>query len=207
MRLRNPRGEASGQLLTTPEQAEEAGEAGLGFVVLRTVIAEDEQDKRSMSARAADERRMIAESIVGRESGIVGWTITWTGRGWWQSLADYLTLVQKSAALGRRHGMLIVPSVKYHRPAPEESTWRTDEYTCTTRRLLDAFERGGGTSRPHALGKRLLSHPGRVRPCSEPRNHLPMAGRRPRIDPRAPRLVESFSDSNSSTPGRGRLSA
>jgi hypothetical protein len=142
--LRNPWGKASGQLSMTLGQVEEAAEAGLGFVVLKTVIAEDEQGERSMSAWAVDERRMIAEPIVGRESGIVGWTITWKGRGWWQSFADYLTLVQESTALGRRHGMLVVPSVKYHLPAPEESAWRTEEYAYTTRQLLDAFERGGG---------------------------------------------------------------
>ncbi|MEO6809842.1 MAG: hypothetical protein ABI353_12080 [Isosphaeraceae bacterium] len=143
--LRSPWGKASGQLSMTLGQVEEAAEAGLGFVVLKTVIAEDQQGQRSMSAWAVDERRMIAEPIVGRESGIVGWTITWKGRGWWQSFEDYLTLVRESTALGRRHGMLIVPSVKYHLPAPEELTWRTDEYTYTTRQILDAFEHGGGS--------------------------------------------------------------
>jgi hypothetical protein len=34
--------------------------------------------------------------------------------------------------------MLVVPSVKYHLPAPGEAEWRVEEYTETTRRLLDA---------------------------------------------------------------------
>lgn len=138
-RLRNPWGKASGQLTMRAGQIEEAASAGLGFAVLKTVIAEDAAGVRSMDAWAIKESRMVAEPIVGRESGESGWTITWKGRGWHGSLDDYLILVREAAALGHDRGMLIVPSVKYHLPAPGEDGWRTEEYAETTRRLLDAY--------------------------------------------------------------------
>src|SRR6185437_5116505 len=45
----------------------------------------------------------------------------------------------EASALGRDHGVLVVPSVKYHLPAPDEDTWRVGEYVATTRALLDAY--------------------------------------------------------------------
>src|SRR3954451_1564701 len=81
---------------------------------------------------------MVADPIVGRATGARGWTVSWKGRGWWQPFDDYLELVREAAALGRAHRMLVVPSVKYHLPGPGEDHWRTEEYTETTRRLLEA---------------------------------------------------------------------
>jgi hypothetical protein len=138
IRLKNPWGKASGQLSMRLRQIEEAIEAGLGFVVLKTVIAEDAAGGRSMNAWAIKESRMVAEPIVGRESGARGWTISWKGRGWWDSFSAYLDLVRESTEVGRTHGMLVVPSVKYHLPAPSEPRWRVEEYVETTRRLLEA---------------------------------------------------------------------
>ena len=142
--LKNPWGKGSGQLSLNRSQIEEAGAAGLGFVVLKTVIAQDAAGDRSMAAWAIKESRMVAERIVGRESGATGWTISWKGRGWWQSFDEYLNLVREGTALGRAAGMLVVPSVKYHLPSPGEQRWRSEEYTTTTRSLLDAYEAGGG---------------------------------------------------------------
>ena len=142
--LRNPWGKASGQLSMRRSQVEEAIEAGLGFVVLKTVIAQDAEGRQTMAAWATKEARMVAERIVGRTSGATGWTISWKGRGWWQTFDAYLELVRAASALGRDHGMLIVPSVKYHLPAPDEDTWRVEEYTTTTRALLDAYVRPRG---------------------------------------------------------------
>jgi hypothetical protein len=142
IRLKNPWGKASGQLSMRLRQIEEAVDAGLGFVVLKTVIAEDAGGGRSMSAWAIKEARMVAEPIVGRTSGAHGWTISWKGRGWWDSFEAYLDLVRESTSLGKAHGMLVVPSVKYHLPAPGEPRWRVEEYTETTRRLLEAHPDG-----------------------------------------------------------------
>jgi hypothetical protein len=40
--------------------------------------------------------------------------------------------------------MLVVPSVKYHLPAPGETTWRHEEYLETTRALLAAYQSPDG---------------------------------------------------------------
>jgi hypothetical protein len=120
-------------------QVEEAIDAGLGFVVLKTVIAQDAEGRQTMADWAIKEARLVAEPIVGRSSGARGWTISWKGRGWWQTFDEYLELVRATSARARDHAMLIVPSIKYHLPAPEEETWRVEEYAATTRALVDAY--------------------------------------------------------------------
>ena len=150
--LKSPWGVASGQLSMRLAQVEAAAGAGLGFVVLKTVIAQDATGERSMAAWAVKESRMVVERIVGKQSGKEGWTVTWKGRGWWQSFEEYLTFVRESVAVGLREGMLIAPSVKYHLPGPGQNEWRTDEYVETTRALVEAF-RSGGQSGPMPLEK------------------------------------------------------
>ncbi len=142
--LRNPWGKASGQLTLNLAQLEEAAAAGLGFAVLKTVIAQDAGGNQSMGAWAMKESRMVAEPITSPLTGARGWTITWKGRGWWQSFDDYLTLVREGVALGRSRGMTVIPSVKYHLPGPGQTEWKVDEYVDTTRALVDAWSRGGG---------------------------------------------------------------
>ncbi len=137
--LKNPWGKASGQLSMTARQVEEDVAAGLGFVVLKTVIAQDEHGDRSMSAWAIPEARMVAEPIIG-QSGEQGWTITWKGRGWWQSFEAYLQLIRDARRLADGSGTLIVPSCKYHLPSPNEPDWRRGEYAFTTRRMLEAWQ-------------------------------------------------------------------
>ena len=144
MSIRNPWGKASGQLSLNRAQIEEAADARLGFVVLKTVIAQDAQGHQSMSAWAIKEAQMVAEPIVSPKTGAEGWTITWKGRGWWQSFADYLELVRACSSIGRDRGLLIVPSVKYHLPATPGEAWREDEYRETTRQLLLAYQAGAG---------------------------------------------------------------
>src|SRR5436305_12899614 len=99
-------------------QVAEAAAAGLGFVVLKTVIAQDARGARSMDAWAIKESRMVVEPIVGVASGARGWTVTWRGRGWWESLDAYLALVRDSVSVGRERGMVVAPSVKYHLAGP-----------------------------------------------------------------------------------------
>jgi dihydroorotate dehydrogenase len=144
MTIRNPWGKASGQLSLNRGQVEEAADARLGLVVLKTVIAQDAQGHQSMAAWAIKESQMVAEPIASATTGAEGWTVTWKGRGWWQPFADYLELVQAAAAIGRDRDLLVVPSVKYHLPSPGESTWRESEYRDTTRALLDAYRAGAG---------------------------------------------------------------
>ncbi len=136
--LRNPWGKASGQLSMTARQVAEDVEAGLGFVVLKTVIALDDTGSQSMKAWAIKESRMLAEPIVGR-SGQSGWTISWKGRGWWQTFEEYLELIRQAQQMACGTGTLIVPSCKYHLPTPDEGFWKVEEYEFTTPRILEAW--------------------------------------------------------------------
>lgn len=141
--LRNPWGKASGQLTLNLSQLEEAVDDGLGFAVLKTVIAQDAAGRQSMAAWAIKESRMVAEPIKSPATGAEGWTITWRGRGWWQSFADYLDLVRNGVALGKERNLLVIPSVKYHLPGVGETEWRTEEYLETTRALLGSWSEAG----------------------------------------------------------------
>lgn len=140
--IKNPWGKASGQLSMTARQVEEDVAAGLGFVVLKTVIAQDEQGSQSMSAWAIPEARMVAEKIVGK-LGETGWTITWKGRGWWQPFEAYLQLIRDARRIANGTETLIVPSCKYHLPSPNEPEWRVGEYDFTTAKMLEAWQPNG----------------------------------------------------------------
>ena len=96
--LRNPWGKASGQLSLNRVQIEEAAEAGLGLVVLKTVIAQDSSGRQSMSAWAIKESQMVVEPIQSEQTGATGWTVTWKGRGWWQPFTDYLHLIRAACS-------------------------------------------------------------------------------------------------------------
>ncbi|HEU5303398.1 MAG TPA: hypothetical protein VFU40_02030 [Gemmatimonadales bacterium] len=139
-RLPHPIGKGSGQLSLNLEQLETDRGAGLAFVVLKTVVAEDPAGTRSMGAWAIHETRMKVErrrSAGGRD----GWTVTWKGRGWDRSFDDYLGLVRAAGDLTRTGALVVVPSVKYHLPRLDEP-FRSDEYGHTTRRIAAAW--GGG---------------------------------------------------------------
>jgi hypothetical protein len=138
--LPHPIGKASGQLSLNLEQVETDRAAGLAFVVLKTVIAEDPAGSRSMGAWAIHETRMKVErrpSASGRD----GWTVTWKGRGWDRSFEDYLALVRAAGDLTRAGEIVAVPSVKYHLPRLEER-FRSTEYAHTTGELARAWGNG-----------------------------------------------------------------
>ncbi len=135
--LPHPIGKGSGQLSLNLEQLETDRTAGLAFVVLKTVIAEDPAGERAMAAWAIHETRMRVErrrSQTGRE----GWTVTWKGRGWDRSFDDYLALVRSAGDLTRSGEMVAVPSVKYHLPRLDEP-FRSAEYRHTTERIAAAW--------------------------------------------------------------------
>ena len=136
--IKNPFGKASGQLSLNRRQVQRDAEGGLGFVVLKTVIAQDETGDQSMAAWAIPETRMRVERIRGAD-GTLGWTVTWKGRGWSESFDAYLTLVREAATIGAGAGMVVAPSVKYHLPAPGEGPFREAEYRYTTRALQSAW--------------------------------------------------------------------
>jgi len=134
-----PFGKASGQLSMRPHQVKADAEAGLGFVVLKTVIAVDSTGSQSMREWAIPETHMKVERIRGR-SGRLGWTVTWKGRGWYDTFNAYLNFFRSALEVGRRHGVLMVPSCKYHLPGPGEQRFRRQEYDYTTKRLLEVWE-------------------------------------------------------------------
>lgn len=135
--LPHPIGKASGQLSLKPEQLEADAAAGLAFVVLKTVIAEDEHGTRQMAAWATHETRMTVEHRRARD-GRDGWTVTWKGRGWDRSLAEYCALVRAGREITNAGGPLCLPSAKYHLP-PAGEPFAEAEYRHTTRALADAW--------------------------------------------------------------------
>ena len=136
----HPIGKGSGQLSLNADQLEVDRAAGLAFVVLKTVIAEDAAGERSMGAWAVHETRMRVERRRAAD-GQEGWTVTWKGRGWDRPFEDYLALVRLAGDLTRSGAMLTVPSVKYHLPRLDEP-FRDQEYRHTTGRLAEAWGRG-----------------------------------------------------------------
>jgi hypothetical protein len=137
--IKNPWGKASGQLSMTEQQVSEDAAAGLGFCVLKTVIAEDSIGRQSMAAWAVPETRMALERIRG-STGEEGWTVSWKGRGWSRSFGDYLEFVTAAHRIGLAAGMLVVPSCKYHLPTRDNPNWNIAEYQHTTQKLLDAWQ-------------------------------------------------------------------
>ena len=135
--LPHPIGKGSGQLSLNAGQLEEDAAAGLAFVVLKTVIAEDETGAQAMAAWAIHETRMRVERRAASD-GRPGWTVTWKGRGWDRTLDEYLALVRAGRDVTRAGGPLVVPSVKYHLPRLDEP-FRDAEYRHTTGRLAQAW--------------------------------------------------------------------
>ena len=164
--LTHPFGKGSGQLSLNLHQLREDAEAGLAFVVLKTVIAEDEHGAQTMGAWAIPESRMRVEPRMS-SGGNRGWTVTWKGRGWDRSLAAYVELVRDATLLAQEHRMPVVASVKYHLPDVEES-FRTAEYRHTTDLLARAWADGSPVLleqdfSPTLAGDQLASERSRIR--------------------------------------------
>ena len=140
--IKNPFGKASGQLSLNVSQVRRDAEEGLGFVILKTIIAEDEYGAQSMSEWAIHETRMIVEQIKGANDR-EGWTVTWKGRGWYDTFEKYLEFFGEALRVVQDLGMPVVPSCKYHLPRNGEGEWKLGEYQYTTRRLLDVWQRHG----------------------------------------------------------------
>jgi len=143
-KLKNPFGKASGQLSLARHQIEKDAEAGLGFVVLKTVIAQDPSGEQTMHEWAIPETRMLVERIRGR-SGAEGWTVTWKGRGWFDTFEAYRRLFDEGLAIGDAASMPVIPSVKYHLPTPDEDFWKEEEYDFTTTALAEIWAKHHGT--------------------------------------------------------------
>ena len=134
--LPHPIGKGSGQLSLHESQLETDHAAGLAFVVLKTVIAQDASGAQTMRAWATHETRMDVERC--RTGARDGWTVTWKGRGWDRSFDDYLALVRVGRDLTRSGELVAVPSVKYHLPVLDEP-FRDEEYRFTTGALAGTW--------------------------------------------------------------------
>lgn len=135
--LLHPIGKASGQLSLKAEQLQHDADAGLAFAVLKTAIGEDAGGARSMGAWAIHETRMAVERRDAAD-GRRGWTVTWKGRGWDGTLAEYCALVEAGRGLTRDGRLLVLPSVKLHLP-PHGEVFREAEYAHTLGALRSAW--------------------------------------------------------------------
>jgi hypothetical protein len=138
--IKNPFGKGSGQLSLNTSQVRRDCEEGLGFVVLKSIIAEDDSGAQSMSDWAIEETRMVVEQITGKD-GTQGWTVSWKGRGWYDTFAKYLEFFDNALTIASPFSVLIVPSCKYHLPGLTEREWKVGEYEYTTQRLLEVWRR------------------------------------------------------------------
>ncbi|MFM7317374.1 MAG: hypothetical protein ACKO5E_10535 [bacterium] len=151
--IKNPFGKGSGQLTMTPHQIAEAADAGLGFAVLKTVIAQDSAGHQSMSDWALAEARMIVEPVQGKHSKRDGWTVTWKGRGWSRSFEDYLALFRDSLSISNETGIFIAPSVKFHLPGNLSEEWRISEYEYVLYKLSEVWQKSGKSNQPMPIEK------------------------------------------------------
>jgi hypothetical protein len=138
--IKNPFGKASGQLSLNIAQVRRDCEEGLGFVVLKSIIAEDASGAQSMSEWAIEETRMVVERIVGQDQS-KGWTVSWKGRGWYDTFDSYLEFFDEALSVATPVSVLVAPSCKYHLPSAGEGKWNVGEYEYTTRRLMDVWQR------------------------------------------------------------------
>jgi hypothetical protein len=145
--IRIPLGKASGQLSMNPQQIESDALAGLGFVVLKTVIAQDNSGERTMAAWAIHETHMHVERIADTD-GRAGWTVTWKGRGWDKPFSSYLRLLRAAIPIAVHHDMPVSASVKYHLPETSAEEFRASEYRYTTQALAAAWRDADGPGAP-----------------------------------------------------------
>jgi len=125
--IKNPFGKASGQLSLNLSQVRRDCEEQLGFIVLKSIIAEDAAGAQSMSEWAIEETRMVVERITGSDK-TQGWTVSWKGRGWYDTFAKYLEFFDEALSVARPASVLVVPSCKYHLPSAVETLWKIGEY-------------------------------------------------------------------------------
>ena len=138
--IKNPFGKASGQLSVNLSQVRRDCEEQLGFIVLKSIIAEDASGAQSMSEWAIEETKMVVERIAGQDN-TRGWTVSWKGRGWYDTFAKYLEFFDEALSIAHTASVLVVPSCKYHLPSAAESVWKIGEYEHTTKCLIDVWQR------------------------------------------------------------------
>lgn len=138
LKIKNPFGKASGQLSCSINQVKADAEDGLGFVILKTVISQDENENSSMEEWKVNAPKMLIEEITSKK-GETGYTVTWKGRGWDKSFLEYTKLLKDSYEIYKKYEMPVIPSVQYHLPMGQEE-FKESEYRYTTEKLIEAWE-------------------------------------------------------------------
>jgi dihydroorotate dehydrogenase len=136
--IKNPFGVASGQLSTNLSQITSSIKQGIGFIVLKTVISQDESGNSSMDAWKINEPKMVVEEILSKK-GEKGYTVTWKGRGWHKSFEDYLEFMNQSLKVGESKGVPVIPSCKFNLPASKEEEFNEAEYAYTLEKLMKVW--------------------------------------------------------------------
>ena len=139
IRVKNPWGKAAGQLSLNTTQVDRDAQGGLGFVVLKTVIAQDESGSSVQKAWMVDAPRMLVERITAK-TGEEGWTVSWKGRGWSESFQSYLEFVERSFKLGANQDCLVIPSCQLPLYVGPENP-HEKEYRYTLRSLGEALQK------------------------------------------------------------------
>ncbi|AYO30026.1 MAG: hypothetical protein PWR06_2231 [Thermoanaerobacteraceae bacterium] len=137
--IKNPFGKSSGQLSCNINQVKADLESGIGFVVLKTVIAQDESEHSNMAEWKVKAPKMVVEEILSKK-GQKGYTVTWKGRGWDKSFQDYLKFMEEALSLSKTSNIPVIPSCKYHLPNPGEA-YNEKEYRFTTNSLLSIWQK------------------------------------------------------------------
>ena len=139
LNLKNPFGKASGQLSMNSKQVMEDIGAGIGFIVLKTVVAQNEEGISRMEDWKVKESKMIVERIRSK-SGRMGWTVTWNGRGWSGTFDEYLEFYGDSLDMGDAYGIPILASCMFHLPSEDEE-FEYDEFEYTVGKLCEVYLR------------------------------------------------------------------
>ena len=179
-RTRSARGRASSR--STPEQLETDRAAGLAFVVLKTVIAEDADGRARRWGPGPSTRRGCGSSGAASADGREGWTVTWKGRGWDRSFDDYLALVRAAGDL-TRSGATARGALGQVSPAPAGRAVSRRRSTGTPPRGW----RRRGAAGPLPLEKDFSPTLAGDALADERAQHPPLAARGARPDPRARR--------------------
>ncbi len=148
VRIRNPYGKASGQLSMNIDQVKTDVSDGLGFIVLKTVVAQDSMGNSTMKEWKIDRPQMRVDKIVSK-SGKKGWSVSWDGRGWTGSLEEYLEFYKEAYDLGNRNNVPIAASCQFHMPEKGEE-FNEEEYRYTGEQFSKAFRETVGDL-PHIL--------------------------------------------------------
>ncbi len=136
--VKNPFGKGAGQLSLNTSQVENDAVGGLGFVVLKTVIAQDERGDSVQSAWMVDAPKMKVEQITA-ETGELGWTVSWKGRGWSGTFAEYIDFVKTAQEIGKQHNTTIVPSCQIPLFKGPENPYE-NEYVFTLESLAEVLQ-------------------------------------------------------------------